>query len=192
MESLNTSAAKAEKRKAKSEKSEKKKKKKKKKDRRDKSVPREDKKRKRDEEKAEKDKTASRTDEVELPVRKRPRTRSVEKEERAKAEAKAAAMKSTENSDDADEGKDARGNPPVTSFQISADTRERLAKRGIKHLFPIQAQTFADVFAGHDMIGRARTGQGKTLAFALPVIERILQVDYSEGGALDAVRCYLC
>ena len=42
-------------------------------------------------------------------------------------------------------------------------------------LFPIQAATFDLLFKQQkDCIGRARTGMGKTLAFALPLIERVL------------------
>jgi ATP-dependent RNA helicase DDX21 len=44
---------------------------------------------------------------------------------------------------------------------------------GITALFPIQYITFEHVFAGKDVIARARTGTGKTLAFALPIIEQV-------------------
>ncbi|CAM9417097.1 unnamed protein product, partial [Sphacelaria rigidula] len=37
-----------------------------------------------------------------------------------------------------------------------------------------QAQTFDHIRSGKDLIGRARTGMGKTLAFAIPVIEKLL------------------
>ncbi|KAL0584290.1 hypothetical protein ABG067_005791 [Albugo candida] len=35
--------------------------------------------------------------------------------------------------------------------------------------------TFDKIIAGNNLIGRARTGMGKTLAFALPVVEKLLQ-----------------
>jgi ATP-dependent RNA helicase DDX21 len=62
-----------------------------------------------------------------------------------------------------------------------------LRKRGINHLFPIQAQSFDALLAGRDMIARARTGSGKTLAFALPIIER-LRAGGGGGGARRAPR----
>jgi ATP-dependent RNA helicase DDX21 len=65
-------------------------------------------------------------------------------------------------------------NPPVESFDICSATVRALAERGIKTLFPIQVQTFDALHKGKDLIGRARTGMGKTLAFALPLIERLL------------------
>lgn len=48
-----------------------------------------------------------------------------------------------------------------------------LRAKGITSLYPIQAHTFAPVLAGLDVVGRARTGQGKTLAFALPILQAL-------------------
>lgn len=61
----------------------------------------------------------------------------------------------------------------VSNFNICKTLREKLKSKGIESLFPIQAQTFDAVFSGNDMVGRARTGQGKTLAFVLPVLESL-------------------
>ncbi|GJX18147.1 DEAD-box ATP-dependent RNA helicase 7, partial [Tanacetum coccineum] len=44
---------------------------------------------------------------------------------------------------------------------------------GIEALFPIQAQTYDSVYDGLDLIGKAKTGQGKTLAFILPILESL-------------------
>ena len=38
---------------------------------------------------------------------------------------------------------------------------------------PIQAATLPDSLAGKDVLGRGRTGSGKTYAFALPVVARL-------------------
>ena len=65
---------------------------------------------------------------------------------------------------------------PVNTFQLSDETKGALAKKGIETLFPIQSATFAHCFAGKDVVGRARTGTGKTLAFALPVVEKLLRM----------------
>ena len=45
-----------------------------------------------------------------------------------------------------------------------------LATRGIDAPFPIQAATLPDSLAGRDLLGRGRTGSGKTVAFALPLV----------------------
>jgi superfamily II DNA/RNA helicase len=44
---------------------------------------------------------------------------------------------------------------------------------GITHAFPIQALTLPIALAGHDLIGQARTGTGKTLAFGVPLLQRL-------------------
>ncbi len=48
-----------------------------------------------------------------------------------------------------------------------------LARRGIDTPTPIQAATLPDSLAGRDVLGRGRTGSGKTYAFLLPVIARL-------------------
>ena len=51
-----------------------------------------------------------------------------------------------------------------------------LQARGINALFDIQAKTFARIRDWQDVIGKARTGQGKTLAFALPMVEMLQEM----------------
>ncbi|MFK5584041.1 DEAD/DEAH box helicase [Serinicoccus sp. LYQ131] len=51
-----------------------------------------------------------------------------------------------------------------------------LADRGITVPTPIQAATLPDSFAGRDVLGRGRTGSGKTYAFLLPMVAA-LQAD---------------
>ncbi|GIG54268.1 DEAD/DEAH box helicase [Demequina activiva] len=41
--------------------------------------------------------------------------------------------------------------------------------------FPIQSATIADALAGRDVLGKARTGSGKTLGFGLPAIARLAE-----------------
>ena len=48
-----------------------------------------------------------------------------------------------------------------------------LADLGITEPFPIQAATLPDSLAGRDVLGRGRTGSGKTYAFVLPVLARL-------------------
>ncbi|KAF8082035.1 hypothetical protein N665_0851s0007 [Sinapis alba] len=62
----------------------------------------------------------------------------------------------------------------VSKFRISDPLREKLKEKGIEALFPIQATTFDMVLDGADLVGRARTGQGKTLAFVLPILESLI------------------
>jgi superfamily II DNA/RNA helicase len=46
---------------------------------------------------------------------------------------------------------------------------------GAARPFPIQAATIPDVLAGRDVLGRGRTGSGKTIAFGAPVAESLLR-----------------
>jgi superfamily II DNA/RNA helicase len=48
-----------------------------------------------------------------------------------------------------------------------------LTELGITTPFPIQAATLPDSLAGRDVLGRGRTGSGKTYAFVLPVLARL-------------------
>jgi superfamily II DNA/RNA helicase len=48
-----------------------------------------------------------------------------------------------------------------------------LAGAGITTPFPIQAATLPDSLAGRDVLGRGRTGSGKTYAFLLPLLARL-------------------
>lgn len=59
----------------------------------------------------------------------------------------------------------------LSNYRISDETVAVLTRRGITSLFSIQQKTFDAVYDGKHVIGRARTGTGKTLAFALPSIE---------------------
>jgi hypothetical protein len=49
----------------------------------------------------------------------------------------------------------------------------KLAQNGVTVPFPIQAATIPDALAGRDILGRGRTGSGKTLSFGLPLLARL-------------------
>lgn len=63
-----------------------------------------------------------------------------------------------------------------SEFPISERTVTLLKSNGIVNLFPIQSLTYKHIYEGKDLIGRAMTGQGKTLAFVLPIVERMGEV----------------
>jgi ATP-dependent RNA helicase RhlE len=60
------------------------------------------------------------------------------------------------------------------TFGLSPALIAPLARRGYHHPTPVQAQSIPLVLDGHDLLGRAQTGTGKTAAFGLPMIERLL------------------
>ncbi|MEY9954018.1 DEAD/DEAH box helicase [Leifsonia sp. EB34] len=62
-----------------------------------------------------------------------------------------------------------------------------LAELGADKPFPIQAATTPDVLAGKDVLGRGRTGSGKTIAFAAPMVERLMQL-WADSGKSGGKR----
>ena len=58
---------------------------------------------------------------------------------------------------------------------ISAYTKERLASARFITPTPVQAATIPQALEGKDVLATAQTGTGKTLAFLIPVMERLLQ-----------------
>lgn len=63
--------------------------------------------------------------------------------------------------------------PSFADLGLPADLAAVLAKRGITTPTPIQAATLPDSLAGRDVLGRGRTGSGKTFAFLLPLVARL-------------------
>jgi superfamily II DNA/RNA helicase len=65
--------------------------------------------------------------------------------------------------------------PAVTDFH-ELDMPEALlaalARQGVSTPFPIQASTLPNSLAGRDVLGRGRTGSGKTIAFGLALLAR--------------------
>ncbi|PHJ19360.1 dead deah box helicase domain-containing protein, partial [Cystoisospora suis] len=61
----------------------------------------------------------------------------------------------------------------LASYQLSALSLKSLRDRGYRSLLPIQKAAFYPVLSGKDFIGRARTGTGKTIAFSLPLVEKL-------------------
>lgn len=59
------------------------------------------------------------------------------------------------------------------ALKVCAHTVAQLNKMGIKKPMPVQEQAIPALFAGRDVIARAQTGTGKTLAFLVPLAEKI-------------------
>jgi superfamily II DNA/RNA helicase len=66
--------------------------------------------------------------------------------------------------------------PPqsFSDFPVHPDIVAALADVGITHPFPIQAMTMPVALGGHDIIGQAKTGTGKTLGFGIPILNRVV------------------
>src|SRR5205823_7179952 len=56
---------------------------------------------------------------------------------------------------------------------VSEAVEQALAARGIVEPFKIQTLVLPDALAGRDVLAKAPTGSGKTIAFGVPVVERV-------------------
>ena len=66
---------------------------------------------------------------------------------------------------------------PITTFQslgLSQPVLDALASKNYTTPTPIQAQAIPTVLSGRDLLGIAQTGTGKTAAFMLPSIDRLV------------------
>lgn len=72
-----------------------------------------------------------------------------------------------------------------SEFKLSPEVQEAVRSEGYTEPTEIQAQTIPPILDGRDVIGQAKTGTGKTAAFALPLLSRI------DAGALYPQVCVL-
>ncbi|WUQ33662.1 DEAD/DEAH box helicase [Streptomyces sp. NBC_00234] len=72
--------------------------------------------------------------------------------------------------DESVEADDAEPTLTFGSLGLPEGIVRKLAQNGVTAPFPIQAATIPDALAGKDILGRGRTGSGKTLSFGLPTL----------------------
>ncbi|KQO17691.1 DEAD/DEAH box helicase [Paenibacillus sp. Leaf72] len=70
-----------------------------------------------------------------------------------------------------------------TAMGVMPELASRLHENGITEPTPVQKKSIPVLLAGQDVIAQAQTGTGKTLAFALPILQRI-QVHKEQVQAL--------
>jgi ATP-independent RNA helicase DbpA len=65
--------------------------------------------------------------------------------------------------------------PPTAfaSLPLATELLSVAAELGFEHLTPIQEQSIPLLLEGKDLIGQSKTGSGKTVAFALPILQNI-------------------
>ena len=64
----------------------------------------------------------------------------------------------------------------MTTFRdlgVSDEVVHALAARGIEMPFPIQIMVIEDATSGRDTLARSKTGSGKTLGFAIPIVDQV-------------------
>jgi ATP-dependent RNA helicase DeaD len=83
-----------------------------------------------------------------------------------------------------DNGGEATG---FADLALAPELRRALSGLGYEEPTPIQQAAIPPLLAGRDLVGQAATGTGKTAAFALPVLQRIL----AEGGRTEPLALVL-
>ncbi|KAK4776321.1 hypothetical protein SAY86_005009 [Trapa natans] len=79
----------------------------------------------------------------------------------------------------------------IAKLGIASEIVSALAKKGITKLFPIQKAVLEPAMQGLDMIGRARTGTGKTLAFGIPIMDKIIKFNLKHGRGRNPLAIVL-
>ncbi|MEW1637317.1 DEAD/DEAH box helicase, partial [Streptomyces sp. NPDC093801] len=75
--------------------------------------------------------------------------------------------------DSDEDGADAEPTVTFADLGLPEGVVRKLGQNGVTTPFPIQAATIPDALAGKDILGRGRTGSGKTLSFGLPTLARL-------------------
>jgi len=64
---------------------------------------------------------------------------------------------------------------PYSQLSLAPTLAKAVAEMGYENMTPIQAQAIPVVLTGKDVMGAAQTGTGKTAAFSLPLLQRLLK-----------------
>ena len=75
-----------------------------------------------------------------------------------------------------------------SDFNLDARLMRAIADSRYEQPTPIQAEAIPVVLAGSDLIGTAQTGTGKTAAFVLPILQRILNTPPDSNGPTRTTR----
>ncbi|MFO1391297.1 MAG: ATP-dependent RNA helicase RhlB [Agitococcus sp.] len=78
--------------------------------------------------------------------------------------------------------------PTFEQFKLSPLLQRAIADLGFSHATPIQSQILHFTLAGHDAIGRAQTGTGKTAAFLITLINDLLNKAPAQERYLGETR----
>ncbi|WP_313604138.1 DEAD/DEAH box helicase [Comamonas jiangduensis] len=71
---------------------------------------------------------------------------------------------------------------PFSSLLLAEPLARAVAEMGYESMTPIQAQAIPVVLTGKDVMGAAQTGTGKTAAFSLPLLQRLMRHENSSAS----------
>ncbi|HJD44793.1 MAG TPA: DEAD/DEAH box helicase, partial [Candidatus Paenalcaligenes intestinipullorum] len=76
----------------------------------------------------------------------------------------------------------ANAKPHFKEFGLHPDLLRAVLEAGYEHPTPIQAKALTPVINGSDVMGAAQTGTGKTAAFSLPILHRLMPLANSSAS----------
>lgn len=99
------------------------------------------------------------------------------------ADAPQAEEAGTDSAVDAVDAVDAEPTVTFGDLGLPEGIVRKLAQNGVTAPFPIQAATIPDALVSKDILGRGRTGSGKTLSFGLPTLATLAAWPHREEEA---------
>jgi ATP-dependent RNA helicase DDX18/HAS1 len=81
-----------------------------------------------------------------------------------------------------------------STLNLSPPTSQAIERMGFETMTEVQARTIPPLLAGKDVLGAARTGSGKTMAFLVPSVEMLSTLRFKpvNGQSSQGVWCRLC
>lgn len=76
---------------------------------------------------------------------------------------------------------------PFNSLPLSRQTLDSIQRMGFETMTEVQARTIPPLLAGKDVLGAARTGSGKTMAFLVPSVEMLSQLRFKPANGTGVV-----
>ncbi|KAK7304203.1 hypothetical protein RJT34_15323 [Clitoria ternatea] len=99
-------------------------------------------------------------------------------------------QKEDTNENNATSGGGIMSTESFTSLGLSEPTSKAIADMGFHHMTQIQAKAIPPLLLGKDVLGAARTGAGKTLAFLIPAVELLHNIQFTpQDGTGVVVIC---
>ncbi len=77
---------------------------------------------------------------------------------------------------------------PFSTLALAPAVLTNLAQLGYTDMTPIQAASLPIALAGHDLIAQAKTGSGKTAAFALALLARLDALRKLKAGTMKGEK----
>ncbi|KAK4048043.1 ATP-dependent RNA helicase [Microbotryomycetes sp. JL221] len=78
-------------------------------------------------------------------------------------------------------------NTDFASLDLSTGTQKAIEQMGFKQMTEVQARCIPPLLAGRDVLGAAKTGSGKTMAFLVPAIEMLNKLKFKPRNGTGTI-----